>query len=222
MIKELEVLTKMHHPHVVQFFGYITEPFIIVMEYLSGGELLDYVKNKITMKNKNKIKICLDILKALAYLHNREPEYVIHRDIKPQNILICKTGRVKIADFGISRSFRKKMQRKMSQDFLLNEENEERDLTNFVGSVRYMAPEVKNNKDYDNTIDIWSAGIIFAELFENQRYNSEFYWNKTPKPIQSLILNYMIQEEPTKRYNAKKIILMLEEILLQKKCGCFF
>ena len=97
----------------------------------------------------------------------------------------------------------------------LGEEKDENDefqikvvdeLTKNVGSIRYMAPEIKRNQEYDYKVDIWSAGIIFAELFENKRYNSDFYWSKTPKNIKGIIINHMLRDDSKNRLNAKDLI----------------
>ena len=243
-IKELDVLTKIHHPNIVQVMGYVSDPFIIVMEYLPNGELLDYVYNKPFLSNKKKIKICLDILRALTYLHNRQPNYIVHRDIKPQNIVMTPSGRPKIADFGISRIFTHTLKRKLSyeknliltgdNDKITIERGEEKDendefqikvvdeLTKNVGSIRYMAPEIKRNQEYDYKVDIWSAGIIFAELFENKRYNSDFYWSKTPKNIKGIIINHMLRDDSKNRLNAKDLInLFLSCVDNSNYCICF-
>lgn len=219
--KEFHVLTKMHHPNVVQLLGYVSDPFIIVMEYLPNGELLDYINNNKWLSFSKKINICIDIMRALCYLHNREPKYLIHRDLKPQNILITESGSAKIADFGISRLFSRKIEQSVSLDSTieLNKENND-DLTLFVGALRYMAPEVKKRETYDYKIDIWSAGIIFSELFENRRYNEFFYWSKTPMIVRSLILNCMLQDDPNKRCNAEYIINELLQINRKQWC-CF-
>lgn len=216
-IKELDILTRLHHPNIVQFLGYVSNPFIIVMEYLPQGELLKFINNNRLLTNKKKLKICLDILRAIAYLHNRKPNYVIHRDIKPQNIVLSPSGKAKLLDFGISRVFKNYLPKIISlenitSDYEGEETKEETDLTKFVGSVRYMSPEIKDSNIYTFKTDIWSAGIIFAELFENQRYNTEFTWLKTPKKIKEIILNHMIKTNPEERLSAGELIDKLENI----------
>lgn len=217
-IKELDVLTKIHHPNVVQVMGYVSDPFIIVMEYLPKGELLEYVQNN-TLNIKKKINICLDILRALNYLHNRKPFYIVHRDLKPQNVVMSPSGKAKLADFGISRIFSgESLKRNISLEGILEEDNKENkeqgspsDLTANVGSPRYMSPEIKSEIKYDYKTDIWSAGIIFAELFENVRYNKNFYWQKSPKDIKNIIITHMLRQEPGDRFNARELITLFEQ-----------
>ena len=101
ILREIDILTKIHHPNIVQFLGYINDPFIIVMEYIPNNNL----SYKRTLKLREKINIMKDILKGLAYLHNRKPYILIHRDIKPTNIILTKSKTAKIADFGLSKFF---------------------------------------------------------------------------------------------------------------------
>lgn len=215
---EFDILTKTHHPNIVQLLGYVCNPFIIVIEYISNGELLDYIQKK-WISNEKKISICLDILKGLTYLHNRQPNFIVHRDIKPQNILITPSGVAKIADFGISRLFQLK-ERKFSEDDLQNIK-EDKELTTFVGSQRYMAPEIKNKQNYNCKIDIWSAGIIFYELFENERYIKSITWRHTPYSLRKIIYHKMLQSDPEKRAHADEII---EDLYFAQanKCLCFY
>ena len=78
VMREFEIMTKLHHPNIVQFLGYIDYPFIIVMEYIPKGDLQ---KNIPKLKKSEKLLITNDILRALAYIHNRLPHSLIHRKI---------------------------------------------------------------------------------------------------------------------------------------------
>lgn len=216
-LKELEIMTKLHHPNILQIFGYIQDPFGIVMEYIDNGELLDFINSKFIFQNK-KINIIIDILRALSYLHNRNPNYLIHRDIKPQNILMTKSGIPKISDFGISRFF----ENDLKNEYNIEKGIDNKDKTTLVGSKRYWAPEIKCKKEYDYKVDIWSAGVIFYELFEGERYIPEngFCWFKTPKNIKNIISKNMIQNDPINRLNANDLIDLFEET--KKKKYFFF
>ena len=86
ILREIDIMTKLHHPNIVQFLGYIDTPFIIIMEYIPNGDISSHIK---FLKKKEKIKIMRDILQGLSYLHNRLPDSLIHRDIKLDNIF-CK------------------------------------------------------------------------------------------------------------------------------------
>lgn len=201
-IREFDNMTKMHHPNIVQLFGYVKEPFIIVMEYFSNKDLSLNI-NKLT-KNQKK-NITKDILKGLHYMHTRKPEIMIHRDIKPTNIMLTDSKKAKIVDFGLSKLSGNITEHcNLNSTLVVNSEH-----TTEVGSVRYMAPEIKSNS-YDSKIDIYSTGILFYELFENKKYipgnNFKFYW--TPSSIKGLIIN-MTQSESSKRPTAKDCLYFL-------------
>ena len=101
-LRELELMVRCRHPNIVQFLGYVDSPFVIVMEYLPNGDLRQYWRSK-KLSVGHKTQICIDVLRALAYLHNRKPSSIIHRDIKPTNVLMTKSGVAKLTDFGLGR-----------------------------------------------------------------------------------------------------------------------
>jgi len=229
IINELDTLIKIHHPNIVQILGYVEQPFAIVMEYLPNKDLLHFIKQEKNINIKNKVNICIDVLRGLEYLHFRKPKSLIHRDIKPQNIVLTRSGHAKIADFGLSKFIDNKIKRNGSKDRLemtespiisemnLTGEDSSSDLTFHVGSRRYMSPEMRDNKGYDHKTDIWSAGIVFAELFENSRYDIyeeaiTFVWKKTPTNIQNLINQHMLKKEPKERASSYELILLFETL----------
>lgn len=230
IINELDTLIKIHHPNIVQILGFVQEPFAIVMEYLPNKDLLHYIKRKTNINTHDKINICIDVLRGLEYLHNRKPKSLIHRDIKPQNILLTPSGRAKIADFGLSKFIDEKIKKTASKDNLedifgsspivssvLETINDGSDMTTHVGSRRYMSPEMKSNKKYNYKTDIWSAGIVFAELFENIRYDVDtFMWKKTPLNIQSLIGQSMLKVVSEERGSANELIGLFETVPVKK------
>lgn len=204
ILREIDIMSKLHHPNIVQFLGYINEPFIIIMEYIPNGSLKSNIKK---LNIQKKIEISKDILRGLIYLHNRIPNSLIHRDIKLSNILLTNSKVAKITDFGLSKFYyNENLIKSNSIDKNLSEiyNNE---LTNEVGTDRYMAPELRNNNGYTNKIDIYSCGILLYELFENKIHNVnsalKFYW--TPKKIKSIIIN-MTNQDPNCRPNAINIL----------------
>ena len=215
-IQEFDTMSKTHHPNIVQLLGYVAEPFIIVMEYLSNGNLNEYIsKNKISIEKK--IDISINILRGLAYLHNRKPKILIHRDIKTKNILISPSGIPKIGDFGLSKFVTdSNLKESNSLENMSKLQNIDSDLSYGIGTIRYMSPEMLNLKDYNCKIDIWSVGIILAELFEKKIYNDKFKWKKTPKNIQDIIIKYMLRENESDRLNALELISLFESISVKK------
>lgn len=100
LLRELEVMARVRHPNIVQFLGYVDTPFVIVLELVPGGNLRQYYRSR-TVSVAHKTLICLDVLRALAYLHNRRPSSIIHRDVKPANVLMTYSGFAKLTDFGL-------------------------------------------------------------------------------------------------------------------------
>ena len=77
---------------------------------------------------------------------------------------------------------------------------------------------MKNNDKYNHKTDIWSSGIVFAELFENNRYEVDsFTWKKTPLNIQNLINQYMLKRESKERGSANELILLFESLHIEKR-----
>jgi len=107
---ELSIMSRLAHPHIVQFLGVCTElkPMAIVTEYCSGRTLLDKfapIRHAIRapMPINRAIEIALAIASGMEYLHNIKPFALVHRDLKPDNVLFTEYGEVKITDFGLSR-----------------------------------------------------------------------------------------------------------------------
>lgn len=217
LIQEMNNMTKLHHPNVIQLFGYVREPFVIMMEYMENGNLMNYLKtNKINTKAK--INICIEILKAINYIHMRKPDMIIHRDIKPENVLVDKSGRIKLADFGLSKFVSNRSE--VINDIKLNDKD---DMTSKVGTKRYMAPELNSKESYDHKVDIWSCGILFYEMFEMVKYNGSLEFKHTPRVIKNVLEEHMLIIEANGRSEAENIISILkvesceEEV---RKCVC--
>tara|TARA_B100001093_G_scaffold508498_1_gene570825 strand:- start:127 stop:1059 length:933 start_codon:yes stop_codon:yes gene_type:complete len=223
VLREFDIMTKMHHPNIVQFLGYIDNPFIIVMEYIPKGDLLENIEKK-TLNKSQKINIMKDILQGLAYIHNRKPYSLIHRDIKPTNILLTNSKVAKITDFGLSKFAN--YYRNNSNDNLVNLDNSTEinqselskklieDLTSLVGTERYMAPECVNDNNYSNKVDIYSCGILLYEMFENKRYipNTKMIWYNTPKNIRNIINQNMLNINPEERSDALNLLELLNKL----------
>lgn len=209
--REFDIMTKLHHPNIVQFLGYINDPFIIVLEYIPKMDLMSNIKS---LTKKEKINITKDILRGLIYIHNRKPHNLIHRDIKPTNILLTNSKVAKISDFGLSKFYTMKMV--PSNDNLVNMCSRENyvELTTNVGTERYMSPEILSSKEYNNKADIYSSGILLYELFENKKYipglKMQWYW--TPKKIRVIIEKHMLCENPELRYDALMLIKIINRL----------
>ena len=145
---ELNISKSLDHPFIIKTYEWIEDKlfYYIIMEYLEGGELIDYIKKK--KINEYEIqKIIKNLLSGINYLHKKK---IIHRDLKLQNIMLKKKmdlSSIKIIDFGISIKFEKETD-------IFHEP---------VGTDYYMAPELIQ-KHYNKKIDIWSLGVILYIL----------------------------------------------------------
>jgi serine/threonine-protein kinase len=152
-LRELNCLTRFNHRNILKCYGleYAEMDRYLVMDYCSGGNLRDWMKKDISYSIIDKLLIIRDILKGLAYAHQKD---VIHCDIKPENILIDEYKnryRARLADFGIA-------QLQATPDF---------DLA-YEGSPAYKAPE-RYYGHLSKASDLYSVGIILFELLLEYR-----------------------------------------------------
>ncbi|KAL1071829.1 hypothetical protein V6Z11_D11G113600 [Gossypium hirsutum] len=148
LLKEISILSTINHPNIIQLFEAIeTEDRIfLVLEYCDGGDLAAYIQRY----GKVSEEVARHLMRQLAAgLQVLQEKHLIHRDLKPQNLLLTKgsTPQLKIGDFGFARS--------------LTPENLADTL---CGSPLYMAPEIIQNKKYDAKADLWSVGAILFQL----------------------------------------------------------
>ena len=148
--REVVMLSKVDHINIVGFFGYATDPFLlIVMDFVSGGTLADVVeKHDPTDPPAMKImmKILIGSTKGFAYLHATEPMPILHRDIKSENILLTDEFDPRVADLGEARV--------MAEDHAMT----------MVGTPGYTAPEILRGEHYDTSADVFSFSIVMCEL----------------------------------------------------------
>eukprot|EP00049_Salpingoeca_infusionum_P001085 m.45039 g.45039 ORF g.45039 m.45039 type:complete len:257 (+) comp10860_c0_seq2:187-957(+) len=137
---ELQLLHECHGPEIINFYGSFLDgdDIHIIMEYMNGGSLQDVVQRVGRVDEPALAYICGKIVAGLRYL---DKSNVLHRDLKPDNVLVNTQGEVKLCDFGISR---KLLTCAKAQTF--------------VGTTRYMAPERLVGSEYSVKSDIWSLG----------------------------------------------------------------
>lgn len=145
--RETEIMKKLNHPYIIKLYDTLidnnTENVYLVMQYCEKGDLAKYL-NKRPLKEKYALKYLKQISEAIKYLLESN---ILHRDLKPNNILMTNVGNIALTDFGFARYF--------ESDLLLQ---------TICGSPLYMAPEIIKNKKYDYKSDLWSIGIIFYEM----------------------------------------------------------
>ena len=146
--REALSVSNLSHPNIVEVYDVGEEDgqYYIVMEYIEGKTLKQLLKKRETLTLTEVIDIMLQLTDGLAHAHE---SYIIHRDIKPQNIMILDNGLVKITDFGIAMALNATQ---------LTQTN------SVMGSVRYLPPEQANGKSATVKSDIYSLGILMYEL----------------------------------------------------------
>ena len=174
---ELGVCKVAHHPHVVQFLGAITTtdgPFSIVSE-LMAGSLADVMTRAAinpgrVLNARRSGEICLDICRGMAYLHGHKPQSILHRDLKPANLMFTRSGKIKVGDFGLSKTLSawdrdpNGSLRSRGADEIRTEAYQ---MTGETGSYRYMAPEVFKHEPYSAKVDVFAFSMIAYQCFTN-------------------------------------------------------
>ncbi|GAB1607027.1 mitogen-activated protein kinase kinase kinase 7-like [Argonauta hians] len=154
-ITELKQLSRVSHPNIVKLYGACTkQPVCLVMEYAEGGSLYNVLHGagpQPAYTAAHAISWALQCAKGVEYLHSMKPKALIHRDLKPPNLLLIMGGKVlKICDFGTACDIQTHM-------------------TNNKGSAAWMAPEVFEGSNYSEKCDVFSWGIILWEIFTRKK-----------------------------------------------------
>ncbi|MCD7464561.1 hypothetical protein HAX54_052989 [Datura stramonium] len=225
-MQEVSIWCTLRHSNIAKFIGAIkknnmseirmkckkgaVDGCCIVVEYVTGGTLRSYL-SKYTMKKKlpldTVIQLSLDVAKGLSYLHSHK---IAHRDVKTENLLVDKTGRVKIIDFGISTEFFAPI------------------IVGRTGTIGYMAPEVLSDPSYDHKCDVYSFGICLWEMYTCldpypehlplSKTSHQIYKNRRPEIPKSCptalsdIMKKCWDAKPQNRPEMKEVMHMLEAI----------
>ena len=198
VIAEIRKVIELQHENITRYYdaviletanvhGGTDKVEVGIMEFMDGGELKDYVNKH---KNEPELvdKLLIDVLKGLEYLHEHE---IIHRDMKPQNVLIKNTKKgpvAKIMDFGISKEM----------------DGTQASSSAILGSIEYMAPEQFNPAKYGRNgkisthVDLWSFGICVTELLNDDLVFGSRSTGVTSEQVMSNILNLDVEEEVSK------------------------
>ncbi|KAI8074294.1 kinase-like domain-containing protein [Gilbertella persicaria] len=146
-IREMAIMRLLRHPNICQLKEYIAEgdKYYMFLEYVDGGQLLDYIIKHGKLREKQARKFARQIVSALDYCHRNS---IVHRDLKIENILITKSEQLKIIDFGLSNVYSPTQQ-----------------LDTFCGSLYFAAPELLRAKHYTGPeVDVWSFGVVLYVL----------------------------------------------------------
>ncbi|CAK7340113.1 unnamed protein product [Dovyalis caffra] len=164
--QEIEILKRLKHENIIEMLDSFESPqeFCVVTEF-AQGELFEILEDDKSLPEEQVQAIAKQLVRALHYLHSNR---IIHRDMKPQNILIGAGSVVKLCDFGFARA--------MSSNTVV--------LRSIKGTPLYMAPELVREQPYNHSADLWSLGVILYELFVGQ---PPFYTNSVYALIRHIV-----------------------------------
>ena len=156
---EASILAKLRHPNVLEFFGVCNDPsHLFIVTELCSGDLRERIYNaELQISDEEQVRMLREIAQGCAYLHG---EGVVHRDLKPGNVLLDGHGTCKICDFGQSKDFRGLRMESQAHDGSL-------EMTTNVGTPVFAAPELHSDDrrgQYSTKIDVFSFGIIMWTL----------------------------------------------------------
>lgn len=214
---ESKAIAVLSHPNIVKIYdvGFTEKIQYIVMEYIDGITLKEFIEQQHILKWKDAVHFSIQILRALQHAHDRG---IVHRDIKPQNIMLFQDGTIKVMDFGIAR-FAREDGKTLS------------DKT--IGSVHYISPEQARGDITDEKSDIYSVGAMLYEMLTGQKpfeadtpvavalmHMQEVV--KSPRDIVSSIpegfeeiVMHAMQKDATKRYQSASEMIKDIEIFKQ-------
>lgn len=220
---EAQAAARLSHPNIVNVYDVVDEENLhyIVMELIEGITLKSYIEKKEFLDSKEAIGIAIQVAQGIAAAHE---QHIIHRDIKPQNMIISKDGKVKVADFGIARAVSSQTVNSSAA----------------VGSVHYISPEQARGGYCDERSDIYSFGITLYEMvtgrvpFEGDNtvavalahledpvvppgdYNPQVY-----PGLEDIILK-CTKKKPDRRYGSmEEVIHDLRRVLMDPECDIY-
>lgn len=189
---ESKAIAVLSHPNIVKIYdvGFTEKIQYIVMEYIDGITLREYMENEKTLNWKDSVHFIIQILRALQHAHDRG---IFHRDIKPQNIMMFTDGTIKVMDFGIAKFAREDGKTATNQA---------------IGSVHYISPEQAMGEETDAKSDIYSVGIMLYEMLTGQKPFD------TDNPVSVAVMHMQSNAKRPRDINPD-ILIGLEEIILR-------
>ncbi len=198
--REAEAASKVSHENIVNMLdvGIDGDLRYIVMEYVDGQTLKDMIRQRGTIHPDTAIRMTIRILAAVDHAHRNG---IVHRDIKPQNILVDNQGRVKVADFGIARL-------KASQTTRIEEGSS---TGSALGSVHYFSPEQARGEVADEKSDLYSVGVVMYEMLTGQvPFDGE--------TSVSVALKHLSEAPRSMRDHQEGISKALDEVVMRALC----
>lgn len=195
--REAEAAAKMSHENIVNLLdvGIEGDMRYIVMEYVDGLTLKEMIREEGRIHPDVALRMTIRILAAVDHAHRNG---IVHRDIKPQNILVDRKGRVRVADFGIARL-------KASQTTQIDQNG------SAMGSVHYLSPEQARGEVADEQSDLYSVGIVLYEMLTG---NVPFDGDTTI----SVALKHVSEEPASMRTRNSEVSRALDEVVMRALC----
>lgn len=190
--REANAASKLNHPNVVQVYdvGEYEGRHYIVMEHVRGRTLKQLIQLRGALHKEEAVNIMKQVVSAVQHAHEH---HIIHRDIKPQNIMIKDDGTVKITDFGIA----------LAHDAVQLTQSD-----SVLGSAHYLAPETTRGEPATNQIDIYALGIVFYELLSG---DVPFHGDN---PVQ-IAMKHLSEEIPSIREFNPSLPQAVENIIIK-------
>jgi len=223
--REGEALRQLNHPNIVKMLAAITEPepesgkeiHYLVMEYVRGGSLRELLEQEVKLPVKRCLKIGVELADALARAHHLG---IIHRDIKPDNVLLAEDGTPRLTDFGIAY---------LAGLPQITQEGA------IMGTIQYLSPEACNSKKLDAQTDIWAFGVMLFEMLAGVvPFNGDNlfaiitsilteatpdllkFCPEAPPPLAELI-GQMLEKEPENRVSSARFVAAQLEAILKNQ-----
>jgi eukaryotic-like serine/threonine-protein kinase len=214
---EIEILRKLHHPNIVQIFGYGEQESHIfyAMEYVSGSSLETQLARGRAFQWREVAQFGIEIARALRHAHDRG---IIHRDIKPGNLLLTEEGSLKLSDFGIARLFWK---------------SRVTGVGSVLGTAEFMAAEQAEGRAVDQRSDLYSLGaVLYVLLARRPLYSARSFFEmlekqrvEKPAPLHTLvsdvpaefeqIIHRLLEKDPERRFATATVLQRRLEAMLE-------
>lgn len=192
--REIEIQSHLRHPNILRLYGFFYDStrIFLVMEFAPNGEIFKILREEECFDEETSARYFMKVCNAIIYCHSKQ---VIHRDIKPENLLIGANNEIKLADFGWS----------------VHAPSVRR--TTLCGTLDYIPPEMIEGHEHDESVDVWSLGVLLYEFlvgsppFEcNEQKETcrkikdvDLCFPDTVSPLARDLIQRLLQKDPTNR-----------------------